>query len=256
MKCADAGRDMFAFLDGAVTVETNLEVLQHLNVCAACARRFEAEKRVEAGVGRALRDEPTPAGFRGRLDAALDRADAETAAGAPAARPGLRLLRGGRLGWMVAAAAVLVLAVLAADYACVGPFQCPVILAATEAAEATESQPSPPRASVITPVDLSEAGLRCENGVCTVDAPSLEMQGQGAAYACPDGSTVCLVSLDLGDHDPKPGNRVVDDAGRSWYEASVGDRRVRAWKDGPLFRALVTRSGTVDLVALSRLARR
>ena len=66
---------------------------------------------------------------------------------------------------------------------------------------------------------------------------------------------MALVSLPVGDHDPKPGTRVVDAAARAWYLATVGDRRVRGWKEGGAFRALVTRSERVDLEALSLLVR-
>ena len=104
----------------------------------------------------------------------------------------------------------------------------PVIQAATEAAGELESG--------------------CANGVCH------GFTWEASAQACPEGQ-VCLVEIPLGDHDPKSGNRVEDAAGRAWYEAEVGDRRLRGWKDGPVFRALVTRSGAVDLVRLALAAR-
>ena len=218
MKCIETRRDMFAFLDGEVTVEKNLEILQHVNLCPPCARRYEAEKRFEEGLDRTLAAETPSAGFRGRLDAALDRAD----------RPVPRLPAWRRFRFLALAAAVLLAAVIVSDRLCLGPFQCPVIRAATEAAEGMES------------------------GRGRGDSFGLDWEAE--ACACPDGA-VCLVSINLGDHDPKPGNRVVDEADRAWYEASVGDRRLRGWKDGPVFRALVTRCDRVDLVRLSLAAR-
>ena len=46
MNCIDYLRDMYAFLDGEVSVDRNLEILQHLNLCAGCARRSEGCTRI------------------------------------------------------------------------------------------------------------------------------------------------------------------------------------------------------------------
>jgi len=252
MKCIETRRDMFAFLDGEVSIEKNLDVLQHVNGCPSCARRFEAEKRFEEGIDRTLSAEAPPAGFRGRLDAALDRA--APASTRPAARKPFRFL-GGRFGFLAMAAGFLVAAVLLADRLCVGPFQCPVITAATEAAEGLElGRGSGGPAPLADAPDLAAAGFRKTSCCGKVAAPALGMDWAAAAYECPEGK-VCLVSLDLGDHDPKPGNRLEDASGRAWYEAAVGDRRLRGWKDGPVFRALVTRSDRVDLERLSVVVR-
>jgi anti-sigma factor (TIGR02949 family) len=215
VKCAETRRDLFAFLDGEVSVERTLEVLQHVNACPGCARRFEAEKRFEEGFDRVLSAEPPPAGMRARLDAALDRAD----------RP---LPRIRRFRFLALAAAVLVAAVLVSDRLCLGPFECPVIRAATEAS----------------------AGAESGRG----KGESFGFDWEASAVECPDGQ-VCRVAIPLGDHDPKPGHRVEDPAGRVWYEATVGDRRIVGWKDGPVFQALVTRDGKVDLDALATAAR-
>jgi hypothetical protein len=245
---------MFAFLDGEVSVERNLELLQHVNVCPPCGRRLEAEKRFEEGLDRVLAAEAPPAGLRARLDAALDRADAGAE---EAPRPAGRRLRfpGGRWGFLAAAASLLAGAVLAADRLCLGPFQCPVLIAATQAADGLEGgRGSKEPASLEDAPDLSAAGFRKITCCSVVTAPRLDLGASAAEYESPSGR-VALVSMVVGEHDPKPGNIERDPAGRTWYVARVGDRRVRGWKEGGVFRALVTRSERVDLEVLALLVR-
>lgn len=249
MKCADARRDMFAFLDGALTVERNLEVLQHLNVCASCGKRFEAEKRFEEGVGRTLREEPAPAGLKNRLAAALDREDA----GVPADLPVRRVPRPAhrRLRWLAAAAAALVAAVFVADRTCIGPFQCPVLLAAVEVAAGSDAGPA--RGELPGAPDLAAAGYRNVCHAEGVAAPALGLDGKALVYEGPGGKA-WIVSLPTGDHEPKSWNRVVED-GLAWYEARVGEFRVCGWMEPGGFRAVVAKSEAVDLDRLARIAR-
>jgi len=255
LKCMDAHRDMFAFLDGAVSVERNLEVLQHLNACPPCGRRFESEKRFEAATVRALREEPVPAGLRARLATALDGAPrgGEARPAASPRRPWLRL-PGGRWGFLVAASILLASGILAADYACLGPYQCPILLASVEAAEGLEGGRATGGAAPLAHApDLAPLGWSKRACAAAVPAPTLGMQACVADYEGP-GGRAALVSLEVGDHPPKAWNRV-ERGGEEWYEAGVGGRRVLGWRDGGTFRALVTRSGTLDLDALAALVR-
>ncbi len=50
MKCQDARKHLYPFLDDELDVPTNLDVLAHLNVCLTCAVEFEAER----GFGESL----------------------------------------------------------------------------------------------------------------------------------------------------------------------------------------------------------
>ncbi len=258
---------MFAFLDGEVSVERNLEVLQHVNGCAPCARRFEAEKRFEEGLDRNLAAGSPPAGLRARLDEALDRAVAEeereggAIAPAPAVLPGSfpgprrAPVLAGRWRTVAAAAAALLAAVLVVDRLCIGPFQCPVLVAATEAAAGLEDgRGTGGQAALADAPDLAAAGWTKVGGSASVPAPRLQMTAAAAEYAS-GRDRVALVALRIGAHDPKSWNRKKDEAGREWYEATVGARRVLGWKEDGVFRALVTTSPRADLAALARLVR-
>jgi hypothetical protein len=255
MKCIETRRDMFAFLDGEVSVERNLEVLQHVNLCPPCGRRFEAEKRFEEGLGRTLAAEALPPGLRARLGAALERESADAPAAPRPARRGFRF-PGGRWGFLAAAASLLVAAVLAADRLCLGPFRCPLLVAATEAATGLEQGrgSKTPAPAVVAP-DLAGAGLRKVACSDRVPTPTLGIDWTVAEYQCADGR-VCLVSTEVGDHDPKAGHRVLDAGGRAWWDATVGDLRVHAWKEGGTLRALVTRCPKVEMDRLGAAIRR
>ncbi len=247
MKCIDILRDMYAFLDGEVPVQRNLEVLQHIHNCPPCAHRFEAEKRVEAGVRDALREE-APSGLRARLGAALE-AEGLEAAAAPAPRG--RLL-GGRWRFLAAAAAALLLGIVALDYACIGPFQCPLLLASVEAADGYAAGTGIAPGGVVP--DLAGQGFETCACRVAVPAPSLGMQACVAEYEGAAGRAA-LVVFTVGDHAPKPWNRVRRE-GREWYEAEIDGARLLGWKEGPEFRALVTRSAGIDLRAMAAAARR
>jgi len=50
MKCFDARQKLYPFLDNALNVQENLDILSHLNICAACSDHFEREKQFETAV--------------------------------------------------------------------------------------------------------------------------------------------------------------------------------------------------------------
>jgi anti-sigma factor (TIGR02949 family) len=50
MKCCDARQKLYPFLDNALNVQENLDILSHLNICSACSDHFESEKQLESVV--------------------------------------------------------------------------------------------------------------------------------------------------------------------------------------------------------------
>jgi anti-sigma factor RsiW len=288
MRCPDARRDMFAFLDGAVSVERNLEVLAHLNMCPPCGRRFEAERRFEECLCETLRAEPFPSGLSACLEAALDRAEADLAAGrsvedavadetphvAPAgsARTGaLRLLRGsGARRFGLSAAAAVVLVVGAAWATCTGPFQCHYIQAAVQVPERLESGQSSlclvtndcgalaaalcGRGASDAPIpDLAAAGFMLVGGAASVPAPAVDGAGLAVCYQSPS-SRMTLVRFPTDGVLPESWNRI-DRDGRAWYEASCRGRRVLGWVEGGYFHALVTSCPSADLASVASKVR-
>ena len=90
MKCPEVHALMMAWLDSELDTRATVEVSGHLETCAPCRRRFDAEERLERGAAALLRDdEPMPAEVWQRLQASLGRR------GAPPWR------------WMAAAASLL-----------------------------------------------------------------------------------------------------------------------------------------------------
>ncbi|MHC4820639.1 MAG: anti-sigma factor family protein, partial [Planctomycetota bacterium] len=232
MHCIEAKRDMFAFLDGAVSVERNLEILQHLNLCAACGKRFEAERRFEDRLRDTLQDEPVPATLAPRLDDALDRASAEMrrreTATAARVLPMPRFLR--RL--TVAAAAMFALVLVGGYATCQGPFQCSMVQAAvevvdhvdhgdaevvltTDPAVASRELAQRGRRDVAIP-DLSAAGLSLVGAASVVPAEHIKGTGTMTEYRSTT-ARVALVTVPM-EKAPRSWNRTEDDTG-TWYEA-------------------------------------
>jgi anti-sigma factor RsiW len=52
MKCHEAKRHLDLFMDGELSVPENLKVLEHLNLCRACASVYEGEKALRGASGR------------------------------------------------------------------------------------------------------------------------------------------------------------------------------------------------------------
>src|SRR5579872_535835 len=102
MKCHESKRHLDLFMDGELSVQENLKVLEHLNLCRPCADVYEGEKALRALLRARLGSGAAPAGL-------ADRLLAEEASAAPVAPP--PALR--RRGWMpLAAAAAFAVAVL------------------------------------------------------------------------------------------------------------------------------------------------
>lgn len=71
MKCHEAKRRLDPFMDGELAVTENMTVLEHLNLCGACARVFEGEKRLRAAMKAKLGGLRAPAGLAAKLSASL-----------------------------------------------------------------------------------------------------------------------------------------------------------------------------------------
>lgn len=109
MKCHEAKRQLDLFMDGELSVQENLKVLEHLNLCVPCASVYEGEKGLRAMLRSQLGSERAPEGLAERLVSSL-------AESAPAQPGVLRLVSKnpgrGRIFSAVAAAAFFLLALL------------------------------------------------------------------------------------------------------------------------------------------------
>src|SRR5215475_7649368 len=96
--CERYRRYFDAYLDNELLVETNQDVLQHLNSCVECARILEGRARTKQLVRDAVTKEETPPELVGVLRSRLR-----------TERPSFFAFN---TGWMMAAAAVLLLAIV------------------------------------------------------------------------------------------------------------------------------------------------
>ena len=94
--CARISRYVDSYINNELLVETNLEVLRHLETCPACAAEVESRTRIKARLKSAVQNQSVPAELQTRVRAAL-RQDS---------RASFAWTR-----WASAAAAVLVVAV-------------------------------------------------------------------------------------------------------------------------------------------------
>jgi len=58
--CEKVRRYLDSYLSGELLVETNHEVLRHLETCASCTKELEARSRLRGQLKQAVRDEPAP----------------------------------------------------------------------------------------------------------------------------------------------------------------------------------------------------
>lgn len=73
MNCVESKRYLDLFLDGELDVETNLKVLEHLNLCPPCSKVFEGERWLGGEIRSRLSEEKAPAELVGRLQQAIAR---------------------------------------------------------------------------------------------------------------------------------------------------------------------------------------
>jgi hypothetical protein len=93
--CKKIGPYLDSYLSSELLVETNHEVLKHLEGCQSCSTEVEDRARIKARLARAVRADAAPAGLEQKIRREIRKTRAR--------RPAL-------LGWAIAAAATLVLA--------------------------------------------------------------------------------------------------------------------------------------------------
>ena len=70
-QCETIQRYLDSYLSDELLVETNHEVLQHLETCPSCSQTLESRRKVRDGLRRAVRSESLPIGFETKLRAHL-----------------------------------------------------------------------------------------------------------------------------------------------------------------------------------------
>ena len=139
MSCGELSDLLYAFVDGELSVEQNVAILKHTELCPRCAAVVARERELRELTMRATQ-EPAPPELAARLvSQAAGRLEYEHEQLAPAASPGLR-----RWGWGLAAAALLALglglsAAWTCDLLCVRG--CPTMRLAQAAVRAAEDEP-------------------------------------------------------------------------------------------------------------------
>lgn len=72
MNCVQFRTYLSAFADGELSVEANLEALEHLNMCPDCAARTVDIQSLKVTLREVWPETPAPEGLRQRISAALD----------------------------------------------------------------------------------------------------------------------------------------------------------------------------------------
>lgn len=67
MRCHEARRTLDLFMDGELSVPENMKILEHLNLCDACASVYEGEKALRKALQTRLEAVKIPAGSAERL---------------------------------------------------------------------------------------------------------------------------------------------------------------------------------------------
>ncbi|MBL4847717.1 MAG: zf-HC2 domain-containing protein [Planctomycetes bacterium] len=128
MSCQSLADLLYPFVDGELSVEQNVTILKHLELCSNCAARVARERDLRGLVNRAAR-EPVNADTHALVASALDRAEA-----VPPRRLWVRF----------AAAAVLLIGVGVGLLVSADPFcwqGCPTLRLAHAAARAAQDEP-------------------------------------------------------------------------------------------------------------------
>lgn len=115
MNCQDAKRFLGAFADGELETETNLAILEHVNMCPSCATRVAEAQSLKMSLQRIDTQQQVPAGLEERIRTSVRASGAVSIGAVPAVAP---ITTGGG-GWIyrlmgpaTIAAAVLVAAVI------------------------------------------------------------------------------------------------------------------------------------------------
>lgn len=232
MNCSEARKLVHLFVDGALDPRANVDVLAHLNMCAACSARFEDAKKFEEFLRTKLRHEVTPPGVRLRLESGFARL------GQPwPARMAWRLKRH-PMAAMSGVAAVLAIS-LVGWQACGVMFTCPYVRASADhylritAGDLPMTVPSS-AAALAGSVPVKNFGGLEHSGRGVFALSDNLRDAVGDAYRmthCPTGSrcvvlfSVSLPGADIGNHD------CVEMHGRKFTRWEYDGCRLVCWKD-------------------------
>lgn len=79
MNCTEVRKYLYAFADGELDTQTNLDVLEHLNMCSSCTQKVNAQQKLKERVGVVMGDEKSPEALRSSLGAMIAREANESA---------------------------------------------------------------------------------------------------------------------------------------------------------------------------------
>jgi len=136
MSCRELNDLLYPFVDGELSVEQNVNLLKHVELCPPCAARVARERELRGLVARASQ-EPVGPQLQALLGAALDRAEAEAEAEDPAPRSYAR--------WLSLAAGLLIALGAGLAMAYDDPFcmkGCPTLRLANAAARVADGEPT------------------------------------------------------------------------------------------------------------------
>lgn len=131
MSCAELSDLLYPFVDGELSVEQNVSLLKHLELCPACAARVARERELRGLVARASTEAGGPE-LQALVGAALDRAQAEGSTPR-------------RARWLSLAAGLLVTLGVGLGLILEDPFcwqGCPTLRIANAAAQVAEGEPT------------------------------------------------------------------------------------------------------------------
>src|SRR5262249_36548519 len=97
-QCRKVRSYLDSYLSNELMVETNLEVLKHLESCESCSRALEDRARIKEQLKRVVVSTKAPDALRERIRADIRRSD--------------RFIFNPRRSWMLAAAAMVVVALM------------------------------------------------------------------------------------------------------------------------------------------------
>ncbi len=250
MKCVEFRAQLFPYLDGELDEAATGTAAAHVADCADCAGRTAFERALEKRLQTALLadvgaldsvalvaaarrspplDSPTPASA---VSSGVSSSSTGTSSSTRTGRPGhvLRFLTARRL---LAVAAALLIAVQAAWFFCIPPFECSYLQAVerTVDAEGTPLRPGvvgPPLAERIE-VTPEVLGYRLEGEATVVDLGLGETANSAvrARYA-QNGEVVHVVWSDMGGAEPSFRRKREFD-GRSWWVATENGHNLVAW---------------------------
>jgi anti-sigma factor (TIGR02949 family) len=75
LKCSEAVRQFFAYLDGALTGPPLEALEEHLEACLNCCQKLEFSRKLDAFVKSRLGEEPLPEGIEERLRRRIEEQD-------------------------------------------------------------------------------------------------------------------------------------------------------------------------------------